>query len=119
MDLALSSPTACLLQGGFDATRNQFRSRVLRRLQSVGGRGARAVREKLGWWGWGGGGWGHGGWGGGSWARGRSGFWRSRRPYRRGYRRWPWLYGGGSGFGFGDSMQDGQSVAWAQGCLSQ
>ena len=69
--------------------------------------------------GWGGGGWGHGGWGGGSWGRGRSGFWRSRWPYRRGYRRWPWLYGGGSGFGFSDSMQDGQSVAWAQGCLSQ
>jgi hypothetical protein len=70
----------------------------------------------LGSWGggrWGGGGWGHGGWGGAG-----SGFWRSRWPYRWGYyRRWPWLYGGG--WGAGDYSQGSQSIARAQGCLSQ
>ncbi len=41
------------------------------------------------------------------------GRWRSRRHSRR----WPWLRG--TGFGSGGSTQDPQSVAWAQGCLSQ
>ena len=72
--------------------------------------------------------WGGGGWGGGGWGRvGEVEAWdvadRASGDHvghivgdidaGRG------CYGGGSGFGFGDSMQDGQSVAWAQGCLSQ
>src|SRR5262249_53861708 len=60
------------------------------------------------------GGWGRGGWGPGGWGYGGSRFWRSRWPY---YRRWPWLSGGG--FGLGDLAPNTQSIAWAQGCLSQ
>jgi outer membrane protein OmpA-like peptidoglycan-associated protein len=36
--------------------------------------------------------------------------------FRHRFRRWPWLQ---TGFGFGGLAQDPQSVAWAQGCLSQ
>jgi outer membrane protein OmpA-like peptidoglycan-associated protein len=61
--------------------------------------------------GWGRGTWGSGGRGRGGWGYGGSRFWRSR------YRRWPWL--SGAGVGLGDLAPDTQSIAWAQGCLSQ
>jgi outer membrane protein OmpA-like peptidoglycan-associated protein len=64
-----------------------------------------------GWRGGGGGRWGRGGG-----THGGTRFGRSHWPHRWGYRRWPWLQ---TGFGFGDFQQDGQSIAWAQGCLSQ
>ena len=74
--------------------------------------------------GWGHGGWGHGGWGHGGWGHGgrghggwgRGGWGHGGRRWWGQHRRWPWLQ---TGFGFGDSSPDAQSIAWAQGCLSQ
>ena len=64
---------------------------------------------------------GHGGHGGHHHSRSHGG--HSGRPhgghwrYRHFHRRWPWLYR--TGFGLGGFTQDPQSIAWAQGCLSQ
>jgi outer membrane protein OmpA-like peptidoglycan-associated protein len=57
-----------------------------------------------------------GGGGRGGLTRGGTRFWRSHWAHGRGYRRWPWLQ---SGSGVTDLQQDEQSIAWAQGCLSQ
>ena len=74
------------------------------------------VPERFVHGGWGGGHGPHGGWGHGGWAHGGAHSRRSHWHHRSGRGRWPWLH---IGSGFGDFQQDQQSVAWAQGCLSQ